>query len=257
MGANVGGGNTGKKNYYSVSYGKLQSSVKDVPMDYTEITEADLKAKTQAVEQIDLRKRYINKGSGDYPFRVFYDSITGTILSHEKQDNDHGTSLSFTLLDTDGEISVVQMKMYSKYAENMLNRLLNTDTTKELSLFPYAIPNESEFDGAKRTFYTQGVSIKCEGEKVEVKYQGKEKDAKSPLPNTEQVKVQGKMTTSRDARLDFLYEEFSKVFVPTDVENVLTETPTQQTANTQSRGSVKPEPKVGVPSTPSDDLPFG
>lgn len=254
MGANVGGGNTGKKNYYSVSYGKLQSSVKDVPMDYTEITEADLKAKTQAVEQIDLRKRYINKGSGEYSFRVFYDSITGTILNHEKQTNEHGTSLNFSILDTDGEISVVQMKMYSKYAENMLNRLLNTDTTKELTFSPYAIPNSSEFNGEKKSFYTQGVSIKRGGEKVEVKYLDKTKDAATSLPDTEQVSFQGKTSTSRDKRLDFLYEEFSKVFVPTDVEKTLTtENQGQEKANVSS---AKPDNKVSVPTTPLDDLPF-
>jgi hypothetical protein len=214
MAANTGGNSTGRKNYYGVAYGKLSTSVKEIPADYSEITEADLKSKTQAVEQIDLRKKYLDKGKGDYPYKIFYDSITGTILEQEKFENDKGTNLNLTILDTDGDTSVIQVKFYSKYNENLLNRLLNSDTSSEFTFFPYAIPNTAEIDGSKKSFYTQGVSLKVAGTKIEPKYLDQVKDAKSPLPNTEQVKVQGKATTSRDNRLDFLYGEFVKHFKP-------------------------------------------
>jgi len=214
MAANTGSNSTGRKIFYGVSYGKLQTSVKEIPQDYTEITEADLKSKTQAVEQIDLRKKYLDKGKGDYPYKIFYDSITGVILSQEKFENDNGTNLNLTILDTDGDTSILQVKFYSKYNENLLNRLLNSDTSKEFTFFPYAIPNSAEFDGSTKSFYTQGVSLKVAGTKIEPKHKDKSKDAKSPLPDTEQVKVQGKMSTSRDNRLDFLYGEFVKHFTP-------------------------------------------
>jgi len=246
MAANTSSDSTGKKNYYGVAYGKLSTSVKDIPEGYTEITEADLKAKTQAVEQIDLRKKYLNKGSGDYPYKIFYDSITGTILSQEKFENDKGTSLNLTVLDKDGDTSIIQIKFYSKYNENILNRLLNADTSSEFTFFPYAIVNSAEFDGSVKNFYTQGVSLKVAGTKIEPKYQDKSKDANSPLPSTEQVKVQGKMSTSRDNRLDFLYGEFVKHFKP----GTASETSAPKTE------IPKGTPEQAFTVTVTDDLPF-
>lgn len=218
MAANTGSESTGRKNYYGVAYGKLSTSVKDIPEGYSEITEADLKSKTQAVEQIDLRKKYLNKGKGDYPYKVFYDSITGTIVEQEKFQNDNGTNLNLTILDTDGDTSIIQVKFYSKYNENLLNRLLNTPTNRQFTFFPYAIPNTADFGEGNKSFYTQGVSLKADGVKIEPKHLDKSKNTDSLLPNTEQVKVQGKATTSRDNRLDFLYTEFVKHFSPGKVE---------------------------------------
>lgn len=233
MAANTGSDSTGRKNYYGVAYGKLSTSVKDIPDGYSEITEADLKSKTKAVEQIDLRKKYLNKGKGDYPYKVFYDSLTGVILEQEKFQNDNGTNLNLTVLDKDGDTSIIQVKFYSKYNENLLNRLLNADTTKEFTFFPYAIANTAEIKGKNISFYTQGISIKVAGTKIEPKFLDKSKDANSPLPNTEQVKVQGKETTSRDNRLDFLYEEFVKHFKPS------TATPAQK-SETKSANALPP-----------------
>ena len=218
MAANTGSTSTGRRNYYNVSYGKISTKQKEVPQDFTEIAEADLKSKVQLVEQVDLRKKYVNKGTGDYPFNVFYDSLTGVIQSQEKHENDNGTNLNLTILDNDGDMSILQVKFYSKYAENLLNRLLSADTTKEFTFFPYAIPNEFEINGKKIKAYTQGVSLKVDGVKIEPKFN---KDNNYTvggvlLPNTEQVKVAGKETTSRDARLDFLYEQFTKHFVASD-----------------------------------------
>ena len=250
MAANTGSESTGRKNYYGVAYGKLSTSVKDIPEGFTEITEADLKSKTQAVEQIDLRKKYLNKGTGDYPYKIFYDSITGTILEQEKFENDKGTSLNLTVLDTDGDTSIIQIKFYSKYNENILNRLLNADTSKEITFFPYAIPNTAEFDGSTKSFYTQGVSLKIAGTKIEPKYQDKSKNDKSPLPNTEQVKVQGKMSTSRDNRLDFLYTEFLKHFKP----GTASSTPSEKPKATPAEEAFAPATNIKV--TEPDDLPF-
>ena len=232
---------SGRKNYYGVSYGKLSTKVKDIPEGYTEITEADLKSKTQAVEQLDLRSKYVNKGKGDYQYQVFYDSLIGNITAQEKFTNDNGTNLNLTVLDKDGDESIIQIKFYSKYAENILNRLLNTDTAKQMVFFPYAIPNTSEINGENKTYYTSGISLRVDGNKVEPKYKDKRTDSKSLLPDTEQVKAQGKMTTSRDSRLDFLYEEFSKHF------KGATETPKAKA----------PEAKTAQQAfEPADDLPF-
>lgn len=244
MAANTGSTNTGKRNYYNVSYGKISTKMKSFPEDFSEVVETDLKARIQNVEQVDLRKKYVNKGAGEYPFTVFYDSLTGTIQSHEKFENDNGTNLNLTILDSDGDTSILQIKFYSKYAENLLNRLLNTNSSNELTFFPYAIPTEAEIDGKNRKFYNQGISLKVNGVKVEPKYKADDKE----LPPTEQVKVQGKATTSRDARLDFLYNEFNKVFKPSTTANVPTATPEQAFENT-------PRTKAGGVSK-NDNLPF-
>lgn len=222
MAANSSATGTNRKNYYNVSYGKISTKMKNVPENYSEIAEADLKAKVQNVEQVDLRSKYVNKGTGEYPYNVFFDSLTGTIQAQEKYENDNGTNLNLTILDSDGDTSILQVKFYSKYAENLLNRLLNTDTTKEFTFFPYAISSEAEINGTNRKFYNQGISVKTGGEKVEVKYKSDNKD----LPPTEQVKVQGKTTTSRDKRLDFLYTEFVSKF---------TSAPTTPSTNEQSQ----------------------
>lgn len=251
MAANTGSTST-RRNYYGVAYGKLTTSIKDIPEGYSEITEADLKSKTQAVEQLDLRKKYQNKGKGDYPYKVFYDSLTGVIKAQEKFENDNGTNLNLTILDTDGDESILQVKFYSKYTENLLNRLLNTPTDKEFTFFPYAIPSTADFGEGNKSFYTQGISLKSAGVKIEPKYVDKSKDANSPLPNTEQVKVQGKATTSRDNRLDFLYDSFVKHFSPS------TATPVSQPSAPApvQKGKAELSQPVGKENEP-DNLPFG
>ena len=220
--------------------------MKEVPQDFTEIAEADLKAKVQNVEQVDLRKKYVDKGTGDYPYNVFFDSITGVIQAQEKHENDNGVNLNLTILDTDGDTSILQVKFYSKYAENLLNRLLNTDTTKELTFFPYAIPSEAEIEGNKRKFYNQGISVKADGNKIEPKFKSDNKD----LPPTAQVKVSGKVSTSRDARLDFLYEQFVNHFQPGSV----VETPKQE-APENAVPTAKPEQAFEAPKVETK-LPF-
>mgnify|MGYP000874612706 CR=1 FL=1 len=257
MAANTGSTNNGKRNYYNVSYGKISTKQKEVPQDFTEIVESDLKSKVQAVEQVDLRKKYVNKATGDYPFTVFYDSLTGVIQSQEKHENDNGTNLNLTILDTDGDTSILQVKFYSKYTENLLNRLLNVDTTKEFTFMPYAIPNEFEINGKKIKAYTQGVSVKTDGEKVEPKF-NKDNNytvGDLSLPETEQIKVQGKETTSRDKRLDFLYEQFIKHFKPS------TETPQPKVETSKNSLPLQSPNKVFETTTDVnkqsyDDLPF-
>ena len=248
MAANTGSTNSGRRNYYNVSYGKISTKMKEVPQDFTEIAEADLKAKVQNVEQVDLRKKYVDKGTGDYPYNVFFDSITGVIQAQEKHENDNGTNINLTILDTDGDTSILQVKFYSKYAENLLNRLLNTDTTKELTFFPYAIPSEAEIEGSKRKFYNQGISVKAEGNKIEPKFKSDNKD----LPPTAQVKVSGKVTTSRDARLDFLYEQFVNYFQPGSV----VDTPKQE-APKNAVPTATPEQAFEAPKPQAETkLPF-
>lgn len=256
MAANTGSTNSGKRNYYNVSYGKISTKQKEVPQDFSEIAEADLKSKVQAVEQVDLRKKYVNKATGDYPFTVFYDSLTGVIQSQEKHENDNGTNLNLTILDSDGDNSILQVKFYSKYSENLLNRLLNVDTTKEFTFMPYAIPNEFEINGKKIKAYTQGVSVKTAGGKVEPKFNKDNNYTVNGLvlPATEQIKVQGKETTSRDKRLDFLYEQFVKHFKPSaDTPTPKAETPKNAIPTATPAQAFPPATNV---VTPSDDLPF-
>lgn len=233
MAATTGSSNPGKKNYYNVSYGKISTKEKEVPEGFTEIAEADLKSKTQSFEQVDLRKKYVNKVTGERPYLVFYDSLTGVIQEQEKHENDNGTNLNLTILDTDGDTSILQVKFYSKYTENLLNRLLNTDTTQEFNFMPYAIANEAEINGKNVKFYTQGVSLKTNGVKVEPKFKNDDKT----LPPTEQIKVQGKETTSRDKRLDFLYEKFINHFKPSQIIPQV-------------------ETKLAQPNTPKSNEPF-
>lgn len=250
MSANTQDTGTGRKNYYSVSYGKLSIRLKTPPEGFSEIAEATLKANVQEFVQQDLRKKYVDKGTGDYPYNCFYDSLTGVILNQEKFENDNGTNLNLTILDIDGDTSILQVKFYSKYAENLLNRLLNVDTTKEFTFFPYAIINSAEIEGKNKTFYTQGVSLKLDGTKIEPKYKADDK----ALPATEQVKVQGKMQTSRDARLDFLYSEFTKHFSPSNSQPVQKSEPSKSIPTVSAKEAFAPAATFAEEE--HDSLPF-
>jgi hypothetical protein len=92
------------------------------------------------------------------------------------------------------------------------------------------------------------VSLKVNGEKVEGKYKSDDKE----LPATEQVKVQGQTQTSRDNRLDFLYEKFIAHFKPSG--NI----PQPQASAPKEEPKVAAEPaRVFNPNaTPNNDLPF-
>lgn len=238
----------GKRYFYNISYGKLSTKVQSPPENFTEIAEADLKSKTQNVEQVDLRNKYLDKGTGEYRYVVYYDSLTGTITAQEKEENDNGVFLKLTVNDNDGDTSVVQVKLYSKYAENLLNRLLNAPKGTDLTLSPYAVPNTSEIDGRNVSFYTQGVMVRANGEKVEPKY--KNDDPK--LPKTAQVKVSGKMTTSRDERVDFLYEEFVQNF------EIGAPKPSKPKPHITEVQKTKVDPKKSFvrPTVEDDGLPF-
>lgn len=251
--SNNNGGSTGKRLYYSIAYGKLSTRLKEAPESYSEIEEADLKAKIQNVENIDLRNKYVLK-TGDYPYSVFYDSLTGVLTTQEKVENEHGVFLNLTVLDSDGDTSVIQTKLYSKYAENLLNRLLNAPQGSTFTFSPYAMPQTMEIEGKNKSFYNQGVSVKVNGEKVEPKYKHDDKE----LPATQQVKVQGKTTTSRDARVDFLYNKFAEVFQPSTDAPVAQEVP----KSTSNGYSPKQEVQGSVDNSKSftadkhQDLPF-
>jgi hypothetical protein len=229
---------TGRRNFYSISYGKLSTRVKELPEGLTKITEEDLKSATTKVDNIDLRNKFMEK-AGDYPFVVFYDTIQGTIQSVVKNEFDQGVSLQMEVLDSDDEMSTIQVRFYSKYTENILNRLANLDSTSSDIIFtPYAIPSEFETpDGKTIKLYNQGVSLKVSGEKVEVKYKGDDKK----LPKTVQIKnAQGKNETSRVDRIDFLFDEVSKKF--SNVE--------------KSAPKASATPAAGTNDVPDDDLPF-
>lgn len=245
MAASNNSGSNGRMNYYNISYGMLGTRVKDVPEGFTQIKEEELKSSTKKVENVDLRNKYLEK-SGDYPFNIYYDKIEGKINNIEKEEYSAGISLKIDMTDLDGDNSIVQVKFYSKYTENLLNRLLNVSNVNgNFALTPYAIPTEFEPEpGKKISLYNQGVSLKEEGEKVEVKYKNDDKD----LPATERVQnAEGKLQTSRVNRINFLYDAVFSKF------NGNTETST-----------VKPKSEKEKPKTESkkadevdeDDLPF-
>lgn len=199
----------GRKNYYNVSYGKLATKVKEIPENHTEIKEDALKSMTQKVENIDLRNKYVEK-TGDFPYVVFYDRLEGQIQSIVKNEFDKGSTLQIEVLDKDNEISYLQCKFYSKYTENILNRLANINSlTADLTFTPYSIPASFEIEGStKINMYNQGVSIRLGGDKIDVKY-NKEKPGK--MPETERVmNSEGKEQTSRVKRINFLFDEVVK-----------------------------------------------
>lgn len=65
MAAKNNNGN-GRRNFYTISYGKLSTRVKEISEELTPITETDLKSATTNVENLDLRNRYVEK-TGDFP----------------------------------------------------------------------------------------------------------------------------------------------------------------------------------------------
>ncbi len=214
--SNVENTGNGRKNYYNFSYGKLSSKQKEIPQGFEEIKETDLKSKMDKVEQIDLRNKYVNKGTGERPYTVFNDNITGVIVGFDKVKTDKGTNFVLEVIDADGDNSTLQCKFYGKYTENLLGRLVLAKPTDSIYFFPYAIPSTSKDDSGKEfSFYNQGVSIQVDGKKIGQKYNKDNKytvDGKA-LPLTERVQnAEGEMVTSRVKRVDFLYNEFSTIF---------------------------------------------
>lgn len=217
MGAkNFNGTSTGKVNYYGVSYGSLSTRVKEFPEGYEEITADELKSKSNKKEDIDLREKYITK-SGDYPYSVFYQSIEGVIVGvSKKEPQGMSKMLELEVLDSDGETSYVSMNLYSKYSENLLNRLISLDSwnDKNLTLSPYSISNTfpDKKTGKPVSTYNQGFSVKVEGVKLEVAYKHDDKN----LPPTELVQdAQGNDMVSRVKRINFLFEQAMSKFSST------------------------------------------
>lgn len=203
---------TGRTNYYGVSYGALSTRVKELPEGYTEIKNDELKSLSKKTAEIDLRNKYVEK-TGDYPFSVFYQSIEGTVRSiSKKEPAGMSKMLELDMLDSDGDVSLISMNLYSKYSENLLNRLCSLDVIndKELLLTPYAIPNTfNGTDGTVVNIYNQGVSVRAAGVKVELAFDHKNE----ALPKTERVQdAQGNDTTSRVKRINFLFDKVASKF---------------------------------------------
>jgi hypothetical protein len=238
----------GRRNFYNVAYGKLSTRVKEVTDDLSEIKEDELKGLTQKVENIDLRNKYLVK-TGDYPYSVYYDSIEGNIVSIKKDEYDQGISLHIEIEDTDGDSSVIQVKFYSKYTENILNRLANVKNTGSTFLLtPYAIPSEFDGDGGKKIkVYNQGISLRENGEKVEPKF----KHDAVGFPSTERVEnAEGKLQTSRVKRINFLFDAASETFASPSNNNT---TETAEKSKPAGKATPKAEPTDDVED---DDLPF-
>ena len=205
MAATAGNASSGRTNYYSISYGMLSTKQKE-PLEGTEeIKQEELKSRTMAVENIDLRNKYVKK-TGDYPYQVFYSNIVGTIVNVEKDEYEQGINLRVTLNDEDGDESILQTKFYGKVSADFLNRLLNVENLKgqELSFSPYSIPSSYTPEGGKEVkFYQSGVSVKNSEGKVE-----RALKANDGLPSSERVQnAEGQMVTSRVKQVNFLWEK--------------------------------------------------
>lgn len=254
--SNAENSGSGKKNYYNFSYGKLSSKQKEIPVGFEEIKETDLKSKMDKVEPIDLRNKYVNKGTGERPYSVFNDNITGRIVGFDKVKTDKGTNFVLEIIDTDGDASTLQCKYYGKYTENLLGRLILTSPNDSVYFFPYAIPSDSKDDQGKEfKFYNQGVSIQVGGKKIGQKY-NKDNSYKvngKELPLTERVQnAEGEMVTSRVKRVDFLYEEFSAIF-----NNISATPPTGSAKTEEPKYTGKKEFAAPTPDREGfADLPF-
>jgi len=199
----------GMKNYYNISYGKLSAQEKTQPNNFTEITEVELKSKTQNCENLDLRNRYVFKEGKERPYIVFYDEITGAIRSIEKKEFEQGINLQIELLDSDLETSIIQSKFYSKYTENILNRLLNCDLSLNITLRPYSMPSDFDLNGQKKKYNNQGVSINQNSLKIDGFYKAESEE----MPKTEVVQdANGKDAVSRVKRINFLFQKVVEKF---------------------------------------------
>jgi len=230
---------TGRMNYYKIAYGNFSTKVKEAPEGYTVISEAELKSKTQAVENIDLRNRYVQK-EGDFPIQQFYSSIKGTIVSVEKDQYDKGTSLKVTITDTDDETSVLTTKFYGKTGADFMNRLLALQGKSNIDFTPYQIPTESEIDGSNIKYYNMGVSLKENGQKIKGSF-----NRDNGLPQSERVQnSEGQMVTSRVNMVNFLWSKVeSKYGTAVPVQEAATTpstTPAQDTAPAQAQATTAP-----------------
>lgn len=185
------------QNYYGISYGYLSTGQANIPAGKDEISEAKLKALMQKFENLDLRNAYVKK-DGSHPYKVFYQTISGTVTDIEKvQTDNYGFQLRIKMIDDDSEISIINVKFYNKYVENFLNRLININSNK-LSLSPYSIP--SEYEGKR--FYNQGVVVYEDGSKVGPAIESKD------LPQVEEVtNADGTTSFSRVKRIDFIWKK--------------------------------------------------
>lgn len=249
MAANTNDSGSERVNFYGISYGHLTHKTKELPIGKEETTEQALKSIAKKVQDIDLRNAYVVK-EGNYPYTVFYKSIDGIIKRVEACQKDFGMVLEVEILDKDDESSIISVKLYSKYAENLLNRIANSTPNTKLRFTPYAIPNDYVPDQRKPfekiKYYISGVSLKYGLEKINPKFKHED------LPPTERImNNEGVETTSRVKRVNFLLN-FVKENLPFDkfaVNNQVEE----QNAASQSNRSYTPTPNV---IDDEDDLPF-
>lgn len=189
-------------NYYGVAFGYLSTQQSAEPTGKEETTTAKLKAAMQAHQNLDLRNAYVRK-DGKFPYQVFYQAIKGVVTKIEKVQNDnYGYQLIISMVDEDGENSIITIKFYTKYVENLLNRIININS-HNLSFSPYSIP--SEWEGKK--FYSQGIVIYEDGHKVQGSIKAED------LPPVEEVlNTDGTKAYSRVKRINFLFEKAMERF---------------------------------------------
>lgn len=188
---------TTNNNYYNVAYGCLSTKSSSKLNREYETTKEFLKSKAVKIEALDLRKCYIVE---DDKFIIYYQSIEGFIKDISFKDNEHGSFISIEILDKDLEKSFVQMKKYSKYGINFMNRMLNVQSVESsIILSPYAMPSVFEETGKK--YYNSGIVLMQDGNKIQPKFKADE------LPQKEKLDRQGKVEFDNTKQVDFLCEK--------------------------------------------------
>lgn len=209
MGANTGL-NSRSKNFYGIADGMLTQNRSDIMENFEEITQDAIKSARKNFTPLDLRGKYVKRDKDKYQYKHYFSSITGRIVNATKfEDKVYGMFLNIDMIDKDGDDSQISMKFYGKYAENLLNRLLATDLSRECTLAPYSMPDDYKPEGGSPIkYFNQGVTVYQDEEKITGAY-----DEESGLPPTERVEnpADGSIVTSRTKRVNFLWESLEKM----------------------------------------------
>lgn len=267
MGATV---NTStRKNYYSVSYGYFAGSVSNEPTDRKLISQADIKASYDNFSSIRLEKYFVDTGKAEYRYRLFYNQIVGFLQDFYLEDSDYGKLLKLEILDTDGETNVVSMRALSRYAIDVLNRILNMDQ-RFARFSPFSIPDV--FEG--NNFFNAGIVMYHSDEKIPGKLKGEDMP-----PKVEMEREDGTQFFSNKDRANKLYplaQAHFKTLLEKEPLSITEEATDTESKAIESSPNVNTEDKLdkmlkGFPKAPEkavskekteavgtndDDLPF-
>lgn len=215
-------------NYYNISWGKITKKCEpDHPMAVTEVSE-----------------------SGKQYHMIQYDSYQGRLINITKRDGDYG--VEFLLHMQDGsDFDVIQMKLYSSFAEKFMKLLPSVNLEMDIEIKPYDFISRD--DGKRR----KGVAVFQEGRKIQSKYTkeyvDKLKDGhKDKVPDWSKIKREGKEVWSNEQTIDFLWDMIQRDIIPT--LNTIGFVP-EEMIDTPKKTAVNPNKEFDS-TDPNDGLPF-